>query len=539
MAAAALLTIVQLQFTLGIWTDVSADVIRPIQWQRGIANNSPKDNVAGIGTLDLSLRNDETNSAGLLGLYSMNHPNCRAGFTEGTPIRVLYSSGSLTERVRWTGKIYSALPDVGLYRDRRVHVHAEDVMGDLADTTVLEVERQIEKDEVEVLNAVLDSLPTSAQPIARDFDPADSLFPVSLDDLGEGEPAWGVCEKIATSARACLYPLGDGTLKLQSFGRRSLEVSRYTFPDTVLVGLDIPSSRENCFNLVRATTHPRTFVPPAGPGVIVLATHVSDLEIAPGETVEFFLTYQDPDRPELKIGGTDWIDPPEPLVDYLFTDGTSPGNDITADVDVVADFFPSAVKFTITNDGYVTAHRELLRVRGRGIYDQNPVTVKAYTPMPRFTRDIEIDMPYQDDAVFAQAVADLLEASYRSLADQVNSLTFFPQDSDALIEQALTLEIGQVVETSETVALPDGVTAYIQSIAMTLTADDVLICRLGLAPRIVQDELRESDAENIYLFDRLDSFSAAPEDRIGFMVIGFSEIGVLLLSLSGLLSVVA
>jgi hypothetical protein len=523
MTAISYLLTVQMQFAVGIWIDVSADVMRPLSWQRGIAGNGPKDNVAGTGTFSLILRNDETNSAETLGLYSPNHPDCQPGFGEGTPVRLLVTSGSIIEKPVWTGKLYTILPDTGVYGNRRTVCVAQDCMGDLADTDVLEVGRQIAQTEVEVLNAVLDSLPADSQPVARDFDPALSEFPVALDDISGGERAWGVCEKVVTSARGSLYPLGDGTLKYQNLERRFLEVSQYTFTDDVLQGIEVPSSRANVFNRVKVTTHPRTFFPLGSPAEMVLASHEGALAIEAGATEEIFLSYQDPDRPELKIGGTDFVDPVEATTDFLFNDAADGGGaDVTGDMIVVADFFPADVKLTITNTGSVTAYRQLLQVRGRGIYDLNPVTRRAYTPMAYGTREVEIDLPYQDDDAFAQAVADFLEASYRELADQVNGLTFYPQDRADLMEQALTREIGEVVDGSETVALPNGVSNYIQSIAGTETEAGQLIWHFGLAPRIVTEE---SQDDTVWIHDHLGALAVAPETRIGFMVIGFSEIG--------------
>lgn len=71
------------------WTDVSEDVHRAseIQWQRGITGTGPAARVAPPGLLTFSLRNDEENSAKLLGYYSPGHANCRAGFRKTAGVR--------------------------------------------------------------------------------------------------------------------------------------------------------------------------------------------------------------------------------------------------------------------------------------------------------------------------------------------------------------------------------------------------------------------------------------------------------------------
>lgn len=520
--------IVQMQFSAGVWTDVSSDVERPINWSRGIEGNGPADNVASPGTCEFEMDNSERNSAATLGLYSPNHPSCRSGLREGIPVRLLVTSGSYTDQPVWTGKITSILPSVGLYGVRRTHIIAKDCMEDLANEDVREVSRQLEQTEVAVLSAVLDSLPSASQPAARSFDPAEHEFPVALDDLGSGERALGVCERIVTSARGSLYPLANGALKYQSFSRRVLEISQFEFTDVMLAGLNIPSSLDNVYGRVRVTTHPKTFAPSTSPAIMVLASHEGRMALAPGESVELFLTYQDPDRPEVKIGGTDFEDdgtsPAGTLeaTDYEFnSDEDGGGADVTSEVSVHADFFASTVKLTITNHDSAIAYKQRLQVRGRGIYDQNPVTREAFTEMSGRTRIAELDFPYQDDEAFAQQVADLLQASYRNRADQVESLEFYPADDEDLMAQALTGEIGTVIDASESVALPDGVSAYIQSIAGDIDTNDQWVLRYGLAPRIVRDALL---ADDLLVSSRLVLLAEAPEQRVDRARVDFSEV---------------
>lgn len=527
MSVVAFVVTVQMQLS-GVWTDVSEDVIRPLSWTRGMSGNGPKDTIANTGTFEFSLRNDDGNSQETEGLYSMNNPVCRAGFGEGTPVQITITSGAITNREVWTGKLFSADPDPGIYGNRRVHCIAQCVMGALADAEVREVGHQIDQTEVEVLHAVLDSLDAASQPVARDFDSAQHQFPVALDDIGGGEGAWGVLEKVVTSARGTLYPLANGTLKYQSFSQRVLELTQFTFTDDLLAGIEVPSSTENVFNKVIVTAHPKTFQPATSPPIMVLASDISALSIEPGASVEVFLSYQDPDRPEVAIGGTNFqdggiTDGLLDATDYEFNDAEDgSGADVTADMTVVADFFAADVKLTITNNGAVTAYRQFLQVRGTGIYDQQPTHSIAKSEMAYGTKPIDIDLPYQPSSVFAQQVADFVEASYRDLADQVRAISFFPADSDEMMEQALTREIGEVVDVSETLTLPNEVSAYIQSIGMTLDENDHLICRYGLVPRVVLDEVH---ADSVEVWDRLYAISAAPETRVDFAVVGFGEVG--------------
>lgn len=519
---------VLMEFSPGVWTDVSEYVMRPVTWSRGIQGNGPADNVALPGSLQFTLDNSEKNALQTLGLWSPNHPDCMGGFRENIAVQLLITAGDLEDVPVWTGKIATILPSVGVYGDRRTQVLAHDCMEDLAKEEVLEIDRQIEKTEVEVLDAILDAVAESSQPVSRDFDAAEHEFPVALDDMGDGETALSMLERVVTSARGSLYPLATGALKYQSFESRLLEQIQFTFDDTLLAGLQIPSSLENVFGKVRVKIHPKTFLPTTSPAIMVLASHEGTLAIAAGQTVELFLSYRDPDRPEVAIGGTDFeYSPTSPNelddADYEFNsveDGS--GLDLTSSMIVIPDFFASAVKLTVTNTSGVTAYRQLLQVRGRGIYDQAPSIHEASADATT-KRTSDLDFPYQDDGDFAQGVADLLQASYRNRSNQVQSLTFYPTDSVELMEQALEREIGEVIEVSEEVALPIPVSAYIQSISGEIDDNDKLTFTYGLAPRIVLDELR--DVDTVLIADVLAGVDAAPETRIGFMEIGFGEIG--------------
>lgn len=516
---------VLMQFAPDVWTDISDDVVRPLRFQRGMQGNGPTDTIANTGTFEFQLRNDEENSEETLGLYSWGGPNCRPGFQEGAPVRLLISSGAYTDVPVWTGYLHKATPETGAYGTRRVHCIAQDIMGVLSDAEVLEVRRQISKTEVEVLDAILDSLPAEQQPAARDFDTPEHLFPVALDDIGSGESAWGVLEKVITSARGSLYPLGTGALRYRNFQSLVLEATRYTFTDDVLADLEIPSSTEEAYRRFTVITHPKTIHPDTGvsPDRQVLATHEGALAIDPGATVEIFLSYRDPDRPEVKVGGTDFEDPLLAMADYEFNSEEDGGGvDVTSDIAIVAGFFAGDVKLSIQNLGAVKAYRQRLQVRGRGIYDEQPATARAGTGYG--TKPVEIDMPYQNDAVFAQAIADFLEASYRNLVDanRPQRAVFYPDEDAELMAQALTLEIGNVVTCNELVALPDDISAFIQSIAGEVDEHDHLQWAYGLAPRIVEDALHTDDN---YIADRFLVSSAPPVSAIGSMLIGFSEIG--------------
>lgn len=83
-----------------VWSDLTPDLIAAegVRLAYGIDGNGPNDNIAGVGELAFTLRNDTGNSGGVLGYYSPNHASKRAGWTFGIRVRlVLY--GVLTASI--------------------------------------------------------------------------------------------------------------------------------------------------------------------------------------------------------------------------------------------------------------------------------------------------------------------------------------------------------------------------------------------------------------------------------------------------------
>lgn len=506
------------EFSPGFWTPFGSDLILVdgVRWMRGTTGTGPLDTVASTGTCQFTLRNDARCSGGR-GYYSPNHTNCRSGFAFGLPVRVSYTYLGVTT-IRWTGKLRMIDPTSGQYGQQVTRCIANDVMGELAEFDVREVTVQINQTEDTLLNAIIDTLPAEAQPLARDFDTGLSAFPVAFDDVGTGTPGLSAVERVVTSARGRLFVLGDGTLRYLNPDTVSLTLPAYTFADTEAV-ITVPSDLSSVYNRVRLTGHPKSF----SPAPVVLGAYDGTLALAPGETVEQWLDYSDVDNPDTAIGGHDFVDPPVATTDYLWNsaaDGT--GTDVTADVSVVASYFVSTVKLTVTNNGVVTAHKQLLQVRGIAIYDYGPVTIESYVARPYGNRPIDIDLPYQDDLAVLQEQSAFINVTYRDLTDQVKDITFYPQTSAALMAQAMSLELGDVVFVSDPQTLPGGAHTFIQAIEIETNQDGILTCRLSTAPWVVSPVLFDS---TVGVADTLTSVDAAPESRIGFAMIGYSEIG--------------
>lgn len=181
---------VEMQFSVGVWTDVRLDIVaaESIRWQRGAQANGPRDRIAQPGLFEFSLRNDPGNSGAKQGYYSPGHTNCRSGFTEGIPVRIIGTYNAVDYPL-WRGRLRSILPDPGIYRSQRTHCTAQDGISDLTDTDVRAIAPQVNKTETQLLAAVLAALPTEVQPPATNFDSGLDVVPYAFDNIGvDGAP---------------------------------------------------------------------------------------------------------------------------------------------------------------------------------------------------------------------------------------------------------------------------------------------------------------------------------------------------------------
>jgi len=465
---------------VGVWVEVSADVVAGLRWTRGLAGTSPRDRVAGTGLCEFALRNDARNAGGTAGWYSPNHASVRTGFTFGIAVRVIANDGS--DRPQWYGRLRSILPDAGQFGTRQTHCTAQDYMGDLAEAQVRTMPAQVTKTEVELLQAILAALPAELQPAATSYDTALDSYPYAFYDTGGGANAMDLANRVVTSTQGYLYVRNDGTLRYDNRHTVALRSSSVTFTDASLLapdGLSVPSSLENVYNRVRLTIHQTTQVP-----ATVLCTLSGAQAVGPGETQDIWLDYTDPDTPHSLIGGTGFTTPIVATTDYLGNaqaDGL--GANLTANLSIVTSPFAATVKFAVTNTGAALVYVTFLQLRGTAIYDNAPLTAESYTAQPYGDRPLDIDLPYQVDANVAQDLADYLKARYLTLANQVDAHAFDPQRTAALMTHALTREIGDVVTVSETQTGIAAVELLILGIEMTVGQKTHLTCRYRVTPR--------------------------------------------------------
>lgn len=465
------------------WTSLRTDLSAadPIRFVRGMSGGGPLDNVARPGRLEWSLKNwADSGGSRLQGWYSPNHANVRTGWTFDIPVR-LVATYSAMDYTLWRGRLKKIYPVPGQYGSQLVECAAQDTMADLADSEV-NVAIQIDKTEVECLQAIVAALPTDAAPAATSYDTALETFPYALDNLASGAPALTGVISVVDSCQGQFYVAKDGTLTYKSRHTWSTAVSDFTFSELMIDregGVEVPTDTQGVFDNVTAVAHPKSVS-----AAIVLCGITSAVYVGPGETIELFLDYRDPNSTDRLIGGKNFTATAE-NTDYEArpnADGT--GADLSANLTVTVNTFAATAKFTVTNNGATGAYlvngsgTPLLQLRGDGLIDNQPDKRRSGTGKHKIT----IDLPYQADGAFAGDVAGFTRSRYEDLADQVSAIRFDPQRSDALMLEALGGEIGDVKTVSETMTGLSAIDVFVQGVEGEITKGDYLRMRYVTAP---------------------------------------------------------
>lgn len=484
---------VDVQFTAGVWTNVTADTVahEGMRFRRGMSAGGPRDRLATTGTLELVLQNDASCSGGVQGYYSPGHTNCRSGWTFGVPIRVVGTYSS-TDYPLWRGRVRTIDPTPGRYGRQRVSVTAQDCMGDLAECQVREVTPQVDKTEVELLQAIVAAMPAALQPPATSYDAALDAYPFALDDFADGGSAMAMMAAVADSAVGYIWASADGTLKYTN--RQTWATAT---PSTILTEsliyreLEVPTSRENVYNRIRVTAHPRAV---DAENNTILWSADSIIVVAPGQTVTVWASYTDPGNPERLVGATAIQETPTPYLDWAANvDPTGLSTDATGSVTVSVTGFASTAKIEITNGAAVSVYLvdsagvPFLQVKGRGVYDYAPITAESYTASTYADRTLAIDLPYQDDGNIAQGVADFLKLLWAITTRKAKRVRINPQESNTLMLAALQREIGDQITLSETMTGLSSVDCSIVGVEFEVAQPAWLTCRWVLAPTFAQN----------------------------------------------------
>lgn len=431
------------------WTDVSRDLIEEETCDYGLPGYSPRDRVAKTGECHFALNNSAANSVGLVGAYSPDHVNCRAGFSEG--IRVRYSQVVQGEKiVLHVGTLDAIAPEPDeLAGTFLVSCTAVDYMDDLARAPAsgLDILENVRDDQI--FSAIVATMPR--QPDAIQVFPGPDTFGVALDKVENSTRLASILTDVALSSLSLVFVQGDTLVYEPRNVRASSTVAVDTFT-TRLVGLELERNRANRLNRVEVTAHPRRI--DASPTTVLWSLPAGNPITIPANTsVVFWTPYTDPNNEGESIGGLD-VQTPVATTDYLFNanpDGS--GTDLTANISVTIAAFAATAKVTFTNNGG-TGSLTFARLRGRGVYDYAAALLQAEDVDSQFQAGLNqfgFDARYQSNIATAYEFAVYLVGLYGKSGTQVQGVRFRIHNADiALAGRVLRRRISDRVAFSET-----------------------------------------------------------------------------------------
>jgi len=475
--------IVEVEFSAGVWTDITADCRESLSGQYGINGGGPADRVASTGTFRFLLDNSAANSAGLTGYYSPGHADCRTGFDLGLAVRVRWTDGVDTVG-RGIGAIATIAPQPGKYLEKRTLVECTDWVDQAASADVVGVETQLAQRADQILTTLLAAF-TGDPPAATDFDTCDSTFTYALDNVESAARLWALVVDLVASEGSYAYILGDGTLRLEKRTARGTAAAPVATLDETMHGLTVGRAKSDIINRVRATAHPRRIDASA---TTVLYSLDSAPQIDAGGTLRILSAYGDPANGNKKCGGMNMVTPVATTDYAMNTAADGSGADLTAVLSVTANFGSAGVQWVLENTGATTGYITNLQCRGKGIYDYQAIGVETFD-QPSIAALGEslsaVNMPYQDDLSVAQGYAEYLLALYATPISRATSVTFITGDGGTLDDAAMDVDVGDLIALSETVT---GVDAqfYVQAISYRYTPVSLLEVTWTLAPALSQ-----------------------------------------------------
>lgn len=458
----------------GAWTNVATDVLidTPIQCSYGIQGSDPTNRVAGTGTLTFALNNSVSNSGGLLGYYSPDNANCRSGFALGTMVRYLVTYGGVTY-YKFIGTIDEITPTTGLHGDRITLVTACDWMDEAANTTLNNVAVQLNVRSDQVFSYLLNNC--TRLPAAQSIGTGLDTYPFALDTARVDQIALlEEFQKLAMSEVGFVYVKGDttqgGTLVFESrTDRAGKSVALSTFSNTMM-DVSVKRGRSTIITRVQAVVHPRTVDAAATTVLFNLPTGVSQISLGAGESRTIVCLYTDPTLRASRVAATAQVTPVA-TTDYLFnsaSDGS--GSNLTGSLTVEVTLGSDSTTVVLTNTGTVTGYVIKLQLRGKGLYDYQPVIATQQSTSAQLTyglRTMNYDMPYQSDPNVVNGAATYFLAQYVSPVSQCDNLVVDANASAALMTACLAREPGDCIAFQETVSgLTTATLFFIQNVSI-------------------------------------------------------------------------
>ena len=375
----------------GVWTDLTDDLIGPLVLSAGMDGNGPRDRVAAVGEFRFTLDGSD-------GRYKPRRSEVRPGWGWGTRIRVRTEHAARAVRTRWTGTVSGILPTAGEHGERLVQCTALDWMEHGQFKVRPPIQRNRRGDQI--LSAAVDELPAGSRPAGRDLDAGSEVYPYAMHDSRDGLALRTVMQRVAYSEAALVFVDGAGRLQYRNrlhAPEPAWEVTAAHMPDD---GLQAPDDLDDAWNEILVTVHPIR----VDSARRVLYELDQPFVVEGDQTLTLFLAYRNPDVEGQPVGAEDLGGHTHAA--NAAADGS--GADRTGDIEVAISAAGVVAITTVRNRTARPAHVTSLTIRGRGIYDLQPITLIARDEAARYPRSLKYDASYQASTTVGQTLADLL-----------------------------------------------------------------------------------------------------------------------------------
>jgi len=477
------------------WTDITSDVVRTVSGKWGMVRNGPLDLLAKTGTMKFFLDNTA-------GTYSPYLAGALAGWGKGTKIKYVLTYDGI-EYVRFRGVVVNLKIQSGAFGGEWVRVTVADWLDYAATHPMLSPGIQTDKRGDEALTTILDDMPIAPQ--ATDFDEGINTFPTVFDMVTIKTKAYSEFSKIAfsevgytylkkdktygetlvfesTESRHGLRELNvipkakadsgflkkeDGAYLLKEDGEKIILDEQTTFvADNVMTRLDVEYG-ENVINRITNLVYPRRIDAAA---TSVLFSLAYPMQIGSGEEKTFRGNYVDPDGGGARVSGIEMVTPVINTDYKMWSQSDGGGDDLTADLTIVATYGTEGVTYSLTNDAEVTGWITLLQARGKGIYTYNPIehAEEDSVSIDEFGYKWKtLHQKYKQDITRgALATAAFLDQE-KQPRTKLNKIYMVANRSGALMMAFLNLDVGDLIHVKEDKTGLD-IYAYIQGVEFSI-----------------------------------------------------------------------
>lgn len=430
----------------GNWVDIWEHVLArsPVTASYGIQDGGPTARVAGAGSLEFELNNQD-------GLWSPDRQTCYPGFRTKIPVRLkLVYNGQAY--YKWRGYVFEIDPDFGRYGAKGAFVVAEDYMAQLGKYNKMHLfPLQLNVASDQVYHLILDSLdkrPTSRKIAAG----LDTLPHYGHWATRQNPTAQAEINKLAASGWEKVWVVGDktGGETFLTHNRNSTVLDRTikAWLSDDMTDLEVLRSGHETYDRFPVKTFPTS----VGTTDEVAFTLDEPIEIPAEQAHELIVRFIDPGTAK-SVGLTNPVDPLVADTDFKAgSTGDGVANDMNNDLtfDPPIEWGGQGAKISLKNSSTAsTLYVNKLQVRGKLIRTFNPNTFEEVANS-QGDHALKQDMPYQPDPLKGRDFSKVSAQRWAEEHTKISGVEFIANRSHELMLAALEVEPGDRIGLTET-----------------------------------------------------------------------------------------